>query len=416
MGKTFKTFGNLKDIPFDELGEKEILAMRLYPNYGIIRTKDSYYQGGRNGARIYEIRDTMDITLPVIRRKLDSILQLNAFSYIKNLKIALEKAQKNFPKYTFEIIGETDIQRPIYKITHFDSRMTPKITNSINNLSRLKNPKDPFRIEYNKYKLLDKARNLFKEYIINFHEDDKKLNSSKHIRCIVEYPNNKYGLQSRTKLLAPLARGEDPFYSELTILKSLDLARSINSNVKINITNKLRGSKRICEVVGLNISTGKEEIRYATLNILVKGINPFSKTMWDKNNLQEGYFYILECETQEGKIGLMYGISINPYNRLDSHLNFNKKINTKTKLIGLYKNTESVNKEAVLHLECQVKKNIGKNFFEKDECSTNTETVNKLQLNNLLQEVLKHKLIKEDNELLMEAIHKLFKQKRLEDL
>lgn len=211
MGANFRTFGNLKDIPSNELGEKEKLAMEKYPHYEIIRTKDSYFQGDRNGARIYEIRDTTDITLPVIRRKLDSILYLDAFEYIRRFRLALEKAQRNFPRYTFEIIGETDIQRPVYKITHFDSRLNPITTPSINNLSRAKNPKDPFAIEYSKYKMIDKAREIFKDYIINFHEEDKNLTNGGKIRCIVEYPNNVYGLKPRLKLLSPLSRGEDPF-------------------------------------------------------------------------------------------------------------------------------------------------------------------------------------------------------------
>lgn len=190
----------------------------------------------------------------------------------------------------------------------------------------------------------------------------------------------------------------------------------MNKNVEINITEELRGSKRVCEVKGRNIVTGEMETKYETLNLLTKGVNPFSKTMWDTSCLLEGYFYVLRCETEQGKIGIMYGISINPYNRLDSHLNYNKNINTKTKLIGLYKNSKDIDKEAVLHLEIKVKKTIGKNFFTKEECSTNTESICVDKLNELMLEIKEYRLIEEDNQMLMEAINKLFEKKGLGDL
>lgn len=253
----FKTFGDLRNIPFDELSEKEKEALSRFPKYIIIRTGDKYFQGGRTGSMIYEITDTEDCSLPTIRRELNAILLRNPFIYIKELNLALEKAKNNFPKYTFEIIGETKIGRPIYRITHFDNRLKPLEISSINDLSRVKEPKDPFGIKYGKYVALDRARYIFKNYLIEVYEEDKDLNNIKNIRCKVTYPNNKYNLQPRTKLLDPLSRGEDPFYSELTILETLELARVLNKNVEITVTDKLQGSKRICEVKGTNMLTGE---------------------------------------------------------------------------------------------------------------------------------------------------------------
>lgn len=412
-GYMFKTFDSLKNIPFDELTKKEKEALKRFPNYDIVRTRDRHNSNKREGSMIYEITNTEDSSLPTIRRELHSIFKGDPFAYIKRLESALEKAKSNFPSYTFEVIGKTKLDRPIYKITHFDTRLKPIVTENINPLSK---GNDIFRIAFAKYVAIDKAREIFKDYIIEFYEEDEDLIGNAKIRCVVTYPNNKFNLKPRLKHLAPLSKGVDPFFMEYRILETLETARILNPNVEINLTDRLDGTNRICEVIGTNIVTGKKDVKYVTLCTLARGVNPFKNSSWDTQELEHGYFYVLKCENKEGKVGIMYGISINPYDRINSHLNYNKKLGTKTELISLYRNKTGIDKQCVLLLETYVKRNLGKNYFEKDECSTNTETISLDKLNCLNESIQEFGLESVSDEGFIRLIKELIKEKGLGDL
>lgn len=148
MGANFRTFGNLKDIPERKLTESEKIIMDKYPDIEIFRTEDSYSGGNfrSKGARIYLFvgKDENGNTIKH-KGKIQSALESkDVFGQVKRCNTALKKAQSNFPNYTFEIIGYTDKSSPIYKIIHYDERLKPIITPILRDMSRVKNPKDPF--------------------------------------------------------------------------------------------------------------------------------------------------------------------------------------------------------------------------------------------------------------------------------
>lgn len=403
MGANFRTFGNLKDIPERELTESEKIIMDKYPDIEIFRTEDSYSGGNfrSKGARIYLFvgKDENGNTIKH-KGKIQSALESkDVFGQVKRCNTALEKAQSNFPNYTFEIIGYTDKSSPIYKIIHYDERLKPIITPILRDVSRVKNPKDPFAIEYSKYKKLDKAREKMPNYIIEFYDLHNSHDASK-IDCIVTYPNNKYGLEPRIRKLSGLEKGEDPFYNDISILNTLKKVRRLNKEYTINLTDKYNGSMIICSVEGTSPQTKDKEIRYMELNRLSSGDNPFKNDSWRDVSENTGYFYILQC-INNNKIGIMYGVTINPYKRLSVHRKYNKNIETKTTLLGLYKNPISEDKNIILDLERNVKRNIQMNYFNKDECSTNTETCKFTKYKELIEMINQYNVIEEtDDDLL----------------
>lgn len=409
MGANFRTFGNLKDIPKRELTESEKIIMERYPEIEIFRTEDSYCGGKTKyrGARIYLFigKDEKGNVIKH-RGKIQSALEAkDIFGQVKRCDIALEKAQANFPNYTFEIIGYNDKSRPIYKITHYDDRLKPIVTSMLRDLSRENNPKDPFAIEYGKYKKLDKAREKMPNYIIEFY-DLHDSHDAKYIDCIVTYPNNKYDLKPKIRKLNGLAKGEDPFANDIRVLDTLEKSRKLNKDYIINLTDKYNGSMIICSVEGISPQTKEKEIRYMELNRLSYGDNPFKNDSWRDVSENTGYFYILQC-INKNKIGIMYGVTINPYKRLLDHKKYNKKINTKTTLLGLYKNHESEDKNVILDLERNVKKNIQMNYFSKNECSTNTETCKFNKYRELIDMVNKYNVIEENDEDLLDLIKQM---------
>lgn len=283
MGANFRTFGNLKDIPKRELTESEKIIMERYPEIEIFRTEDSYCGGKTKdrGARIYLFigKDEKGNVIKH-RGKIRSALEAkDIFGQVKRCNIALEKAQANFPNYTFEIIGYNDKSRPIYKITHYDDRLKPIVTSMLRDLSRENNPKDPFAIEYGKYKKLDKAREKMPNYIIEFY-DLHDFHDVKYIDCIVTYPNNKYDLKPKIRKLNGLAKGEDLFANDISVLDTLEKSRKLNKDYIINLTDKYNGSMIICSVEGISPQTKEKEIRYMELNRLSYGVNPFKNDSW----------------------------------------------------------------------------------------------------------------------------------------
>lgn len=236
-------------------------------------------------------------------------------------------------------------------------------------------------------------------YIIEFY-DLHNSNDAKYIDCIVTYLNNKYDLKPRIRKLSGLEKGEDPFYNDISVLDTLEKARKLNKGYNINLTDKYNGSMIIYSVEGISPQTKEKEVRYMELNRLSYGDNPFKNDSWRDVSERTGYFYVLQC-INKNKIGIMYGVTINPYKRLCDHKKYNKKINTKMILLGLYKNQDSEDKNIILDLERNVKRNIPMNYFTKEECSTSTETCKFTKYKELIKMISQYNVVREtDDDLL----------------
>ncbi|MGL6098971.1 MAG: hypothetical protein ACRCZ9_02840 [Fusobacteriaceae bacterium] len=353
------------------LTSNELDCLSRYPNYNIYKTEERGKSRTRmvNGKRretagkiIYVIEHKYKKHVPPVKRIMESLMLNDPLTMLTRSYDYLEDHKKLYQKYKYDVVNDGVLDNKILvKITHFDEELSHKVIN----VNTLRDMSDPFYHEYARLVNIRLAKERFPMYKMSI--DYEKKGNRKETMCLVEHFDKN--MDNKYAILGTLASGIDPFRNEYGVHRSLLQAQHLLPNYDIILLDKKINGKRVCGVQPKDKSMPQEE---AVLNSLMYGANPFNKNGGGYDRFRGGYFYIHECSSIDGKVGLLYGISNYPCIRLSNHRNHNNKISTTTIPLTVFYNSDG---NVARLCEAKIKSIFEGGFFKINECSTYTETL-----------------------------------------